>query len=144
MKHITNIRKAVCTIANNLHKSGLSLSEAFRKAWSQVRETTFRVTGVTHAGRQDRLRILDNFRKDDLEVGFIRDRENSFDRNAIKVLVMIKSLRKYTEVGYIPRALAERLAPVMDKGIRIRAELGGILGGYGDKENYGMLVRAAV
>ena len=102
------------------------------------------MTGVTHAGRQDRLRILDNFRKDDLEVGFIRDRGNSFDRNAIKVLVMIKSLRKYTEVGYIPRALAERLAPVMDKGIRIRAELGGILGGYGDKENYGMLVRAAV
>ena len=144
MKHITSIRKAVCTIANNFHKSGLSLSESFHKAWEQVKETTFRVTGVTHAGRQERIRILDNFRKDDLQIGFMRETDNVFDKNAVAVLVMVKSIRKYTKVGYIPRVIAARFAPVMDKGIKIRAELGGILGGYGEKENYGMLIRAAV
>lgn len=33
MKQITNIRKAVCAMANQLKKAGYSLSEAFRKAW---------------------------------------------------------------------------------------------------------------
>ena len=32
MKQITNIRKAVCVMANQLKKAGYSLSEAFRKA----------------------------------------------------------------------------------------------------------------
>ena len=144
MKHITAIRTSVCTIANNLHRTGLTLSDAFRKAWEQVKETTFRVKGVMAAGRQKRLEYLDTFRKDDLQVGFIREKDNCFDKNAVAVLVMVKSIRKYTKVGYLPRVLAERLAPVMDKGIKIRAELGGILGGYGEKENYGMLVRATV
>lgn len=143
MKHITAIRTSVCTIANNLRRTGLTLSDAFRKAWEQVKETTFRVKGVTHAGRQQRIAYLDNFRKDDLQVGFIREKENAFDKNAVAVLVMIKSLKKYTKVGYLPRVLAERLAPVLDKGIRFKGEIN-ILGGYGNKENYGMLIRAAI
>ena len=37
MKEITKIRKAVCTMANELKKAGYSLSQAFRKAWSRVK-----------------------------------------------------------------------------------------------------------
>lgn len=37
MKKITNIRKAVCTIANQLRKTGLSLAAAFRAAWKKVK-----------------------------------------------------------------------------------------------------------
>ena len=33
MKQITRIRKAVCTMANELKKAGYSLSQAFKKAW---------------------------------------------------------------------------------------------------------------
>ena len=33
MKQITNMRKAVCTMANELKKAGYSLSDAFKKAW---------------------------------------------------------------------------------------------------------------
>lgn len=46
MKHITQIRKAVCTIANNLRKAGYSLSEAFKMAWHRVRETKFRAAAA--------------------------------------------------------------------------------------------------
>ena len=143
MEHITSIRMAVCTIANNLHRTGLTLSDAFRKAWEQVKETSFRIKGVMAAGRQQRIAYLDNFRKDDLQVGFIRERDNAFDKNAVAVLVMVKSLKKYTKVGYLPRVAAERLAPVLDKGIKLNGNIS-ILGGYGNKKYYGMLVRAAV
>lgn len=37
MKQITNIRKAVCVMANQLKKAGYSLSEAFKKAWRRVK-----------------------------------------------------------------------------------------------------------
>ncbi len=35
MKQITSIRKAVCTMGNELRKEGYSLSQAFRKAWKR-------------------------------------------------------------------------------------------------------------
>lgn len=37
MKQITNTRKAVCVMANELKKAGYSLSQAFRKAWRRVK-----------------------------------------------------------------------------------------------------------
>lgn len=37
MKQITNIRKAVCTMANELKKEGYTLSQAFRKAWRRIK-----------------------------------------------------------------------------------------------------------
>lgn len=36
MKKITNIRKAVCIMANQLKKADYSLSEIFKKAWRHV------------------------------------------------------------------------------------------------------------
>lgn len=48
MKKITNIRNAVCVIANQLRKTGLSLSAAFRTAWKKVKlQMVVRVNGVT-------------------------------------------------------------------------------------------------
>lgn len=145
MKHITGIRKAVCTIANNLHRSGYTLADAFRKAWSQIRKTTVKAVGVTADNRQSRLEYLSGFRKDDLQIGFRREADNKYDSNAIQILVMIKSLRKYTVIGYIPKETAAIMAAVMDKGIKVKATLKGIIGGEkGYKDNYGMLVNMAV
>lgn len=144
MKHITEIRKAVCTIANNLRKAGYSLSEAFKMAWHRVRETKFRAAGVTMDGRQQRLEYLKGFTPDDLQIGFRREPQNRYDSNAIQILVLIKSLKKYTVIGYVPRTVAAEVAAVMDKGIRVKAELLGIIGGYSYKENLGLLVGMAV
>lgn len=144
MKHITAIRKAVCTIANNLRKAGYMLGQAFRIAWHRVRETTFRAAGVTADNRQARLEYLKGFAPDDLQVGFRRELGNQYDSNAIQILVMIKSLRKYTVIGYVPRTVSAQMAAVMDKGIKINAGLLGIIGGYSYKENMGLLVSMAV
>lgn len=144
MKHITAIRKAVCTIANSLHKSGYCASEAFKIAWHRVRETRFRAVGVTAENRQNRLAYLQGFDPDDLAVGFKREPGNQYDSNAIQILVMIKSLRRYTVIGYVPRVIAAQMAAVMDKGVKVGAKLLGIIGGYSYKENLGLLINMAI
>ncbi len=47
MKDINTVRKAVATMANQLHKLGYSLSRAFRTAWKRVKDSmTCRVFGI--------------------------------------------------------------------------------------------------
>ena len=95
-------------------------------------------------GRQQRLEYLKGFAPEDLQVGFRREPDNQYDTNAIQILVMIKGLRKYTVIGYVPRIVSEQMAAVMDKGIKVSARLLGIIGGYSYKENLGLLVSMAV
>ena len=57
MKQITRIRKAVCTMANELKKAGYSLSQAFKKAWQRVScPMTIRTAGTSFENRQERAR----------------------------------------------------------------------------------------
>lgn len=145
MKQITNIRKAVCAIANQLRKTGLSLSAAFRAAWKKVKlQMVVRVSGVTFSNIQERLQFLCQFRPQDLTVSLEREASNSFDTNAIKVRVHIPSIRKQTEIGYIPAQIAKELAKAIDIGCEIKATLKGITGGYSYKENYGCLINIAI
>ena len=62
MKQITNTRKAVCTMANELRKSGYSLSQAFRKAWRRIKVSMkIRVVGTTSGNIQERLKFMKQF-----------------------------------------------------------------------------------
>lgn len=144
MKHITAIRKAVCTIANSLRRAGHSLSGAFRIAWHRVRETRFRAAGVTMENRQKRLAYLKNFRKKDLRLVLRREPDNRYDSNAVQILVVVEPIRKYTVIGYVPKAISGQVSAAMDAGIRLRAGLLDIIGGYSYKENYGLLIEMAV
>lgn len=145
MKKITNIRKAVCAIANQLRKTGLSLATAFRAAWRKVKlQMVVRVSGVTFSNIQERLQFLSQFRPQDLTVSLEREADNSFDTNAIKVRVHIPSIGKQTEIGYIPAQIAKELAKAIDIGCEIKATLKGIIGGYSYKENYGCLINITI
>ena len=145
MKNITNIRKAVCIMANQLKKAGYSLSEAFKKAWRRVKLTmTVRAAGTTFENRQERLQFLQQFKPDDLTVTLEREPENRFDRNAIRVIVHILPISRKTVIGYIQKGLAGELAKVIDTGVQVRARLKGIIGGYGYKETLGALVNITV
>lgn len=145
MRQITNIRKAVCAIANQLRKTGLSLSSAFRAAWKKVKlQMVVSVSGVTFSNIQERLQFLSQFRPQDLTVSLEREADNSFDTNAIKVRVHIPSIRKQTEIGYVPAQIAKELAKAIDIGCEIKATLKGIIGGYSYKENYGCLINIAI
>ena len=72
--------------------------------------------------------------------GYVRDPDNRFDKNAIQIVIHLRSINRKTVVGYVPRRLAAGLAAVIDAGVHIETELLQILGGYSYKENYGCLV----
>lgn len=139
MKTTTAIRKAVCTVANALHKTGLTLSEAFKTAWHRVKDTTFRAAGVTVGTRQKSLEKLAQFPLDDLVAGFRREPDNKFDKNAIQILVKVRSLNAYCHVGYIPAVIAGQIAVAMDAGVKFRAIIKGVIGG-GFGRNFGLLM----
>lgn len=145
MKRITRIRKAVCTMANELKKSGYSLSEAFKKAWGRVqRSMTTRVAGVTFSNRQERLQFLKQFKYGDMYVTLEREKENKFDYNAIKIVVHIKPIYRKTVIGYVPQELARGLSRVIDIGVQIKGVLRQITGGYGEKERLGALIDISI
>lgn len=53
MININTVRKAVATMANQLHKLGYSLFQAFKTAWKRVKNSMkCRVAGVTYGNRQ--------------------------------------------------------------------------------------------
>ena len=142
-KNIINIKKAVCTMANELHKKGYNLSSAFRKAWRRIKQgMTMRVVGVTYGKRQEDLKKLKHLRGFQIETSLERDKYNPYDKNAIKVMITIKkgNIERSGCIGYVYREVAEELSKVIDKGIEIKANLLDVIGGYNEKETYGALI----
>lgn len=145
MKQITKIRKAVCTMANELRKTGYSLSQAFKKAWQRVKlSMTVRAAGTTFGNRQQCLEFLKQFQSKDLSVTLEREANNRYDSNAIRIVAHIHSLSKKTVIGYVPKGLSRELAKVIDRGIQIKATLIQIIGGYSYKETLGALINIAI
>lgn len=144
MKHITEIRKAVCTIANRLCKEGLSKAAAFAKAWRTVKGITFRAAGTTFDNGQNKLRYLGSFPAEDIQIAFQRETGNEHDKNAVAIWAKVKSVNRIARMGYVPHTIAVRLAAIMDKGIKVTGHFGSVIGGYGSKENYGLLISLAI
>lgn len=145
MKQITNMRKAVCTMANELKKAGYSLSDAFKKAWQRVKfSMTVRARGTSFGNRQECLGFLKQFRQNDLSVTLEKEPGNQFGSNAIRIVVHIHPIAKMTIIGYIPRGLARELSKVIDTGVEVKAKLLDIIGGCGQKETLGALVNIAI
>ena len=142
MKQITSIRKAVCTMGNELRKEGYSLSQAFRKAWKRVKVSIkIRAVGTTSENIQERLKFMKQFPVETMQAELVRDPENQFGRNAIQIVGHLGSINR---IGYVPRELASSLAAVLDAGLQIRAELLQIMGGYSYKESYGCLLSIGI
>ena len=145
MKQVTNIRKAVCTMANELRKEGYTLSQAFRKAWRRIKlSMRIRATGTTAGNIQERLGFMKQFPINTMQAELVREPENPFDKNAIKIVIHLRSINRKTVIGYVPRGLAAGLAAVIDAGIQAKVELLQILGGYSYKENDGCLLNISI
>ncbi len=66
MNDIHIIRRTVATMANQLHKLGYPLSNAFKTAWKRVKESmTCRVSSVTYGKRQKLLQFIANRKPED-------------------------------------------------------------------------------
>ena len=144
MKNITTIRRTVAVMANQLHKLGYSLSQAFTAAWKRVKESmTCKVSGVTYENRQQLLQFIATRRPEDLTVYLRRDRANTYDRYAVAVVVGIRNIG-YAHIGYLPKGIAQSMAAVIDNGIELKATLTQITGGYEWKDTLGALVTIGV
>lgn len=145
MKQVTNIRKAVCAMANELRKEGYTLYQAFRKAWRRIKlSMRIRATGTTAGNIQERLGFMKQFPMNTMQAELVREPENPFDKNAIKIVIHLRSINRKTVIGYVPRGLAAGLAAVIDAGIQAKVELLQILGGYSYKESYGCLLGISI
>lgn len=93
-------------------------SDVFESDEGAVNEYRFSVAGVTFDGRQQKIddvarRIHDG---EALSAQLIRQPDNRFDPNAIEVVILDQ------QIGYVPKRLAARLAPMLDSGQTARVQ----------------------
>lgn len=73
-----------------------------------MKEKIVRLTGVTYDDAQENIQLFGC--KDIGSFALVREPDNPYDTNAIRVTIGDKKL------GYIPKAQAKKLAPEMDAG----------------------------
>jgi len=141
MKTITLTRCKVATMANRLKKMGLSLSQAFKKAWELVKSESVRtkVRGVTVGNAQKALERLTHYRADEITVSLEREPGNLYDSNAVAVHVGVIN-KGMVKIGYLPAPLAKVVSALLDKGMAIKAFYSEIRGKYDYRMNYGLVI----
>ncbi len=107
----------VMTIANRLVKQGYNRANAMVKAWVLVKMPSVltKVSGVTYGKRQQAIEHLTHYRPEDIRISLYRDNGNAHDLNAVAVIATVRGKGAYT-MGYLPKALAAFIAPLMDAG----------------------------
>ena len=111
-------------------KKGYTLSAAFRAAWRLAKsKAAVKVAGVSKYNRQTALDHLRNYAAECVQITLQRESRNTYDSNAIAVLVSVNGSRFY-KMGYIPAAIASILSGVIDNITEIKASLQAITGGF--------------
>jgi hypothetical protein len=85
-----------------------------------------KLAGVSFNGRQNSIKFL----QPEMKLDLIRDYKNEYDKNAIAAYI------ENNPIGWIPKYLAEKLAPEMDAGISWHAVIKDITGR--DKDTQGV------
>lgn len=135
----------VMTIANKLVKQGYNRANAMVKAWVLVKLPNIctKVAGVTYGKRQKAIEHLRHYRPELITISLYRDTKNAYDKNAIAVIATVKGKGSYT-MGYVPKALAAFIAPLIDSGKRVYSYLKAIKGLYQPYMNYGLEIEVIV
>jgi ADP-ribosylglycohydrolase len=131
----------VMTIANKLVAQGYNRSNAMRKAWALVKMDAIetKTAGVTFGNRQKAIEHLAQYRPQDIIITLRRERENAHDANAIAVVAAVTGKGSYT-MDYVPKALAQFLAPLMDSGKHVNSWFREVRGMYAPYMNYGLAI----
>lgn len=135
----------VMTIANKLVKQGYNRANAMVKAWVLVKLPNIctKVAGVTYGKRQQAIEHLTHYRPENIRISLYRDNANPYDRNAVAVIATVKGKGSYT-MGYLPKALAAFIAPLMDAGRTITSRLASIKGINEPYLNYGLGIEVRI
>lgn len=94
---------------------------AMVEAWIMVKlpQVIARVTGVTYCKRQTAIEHLQHYNTEDISITLVRDKHNTADENVVAVVATVKSKGSYT-MGYLPRAMAMFIAPLLNAGKAVR------------------------
>lgn len=136
-------RSKVMTIANRLVKQGLTRSIATVKAWIIVKANALRTKVKGTSRRQDALEKLAGINPADISVKLKREPHNSHDSNAVAVYAALRDNRVFF-IGYLPKAVAAVLAPLMDKDSEPSTKAFRVTGGFNPYVNYGAALAIAV
>ncbi len=136
-------RSKVMTIANRLVKQGFTRSLATVKAWVIVKAKALRTKVKGTSRRQSALEKLASVNPADISVKLKREPHNSHDSNAIAVYA-VSSDRRAFFIGYLPKAVAAVLAPLIDKGKDPKAMGISIVGGFNPWVSLGARVAVRV
>lgn len=123
-------RSIICKVANQLHKSGYTLSQSFRLAWKLAKgKASVKVAGVTKGNRQKAIEHLKRYSLDMVSFILKREPNNIYDSNAISVYAKVGNSKMY-KMGYISAVVSNLLCGVIDNIISIKATLQAITGGF--------------
>lgn len=75
-------------------------------------ELAFNIAGTTYGGRQGFIHYINN-NKDTAYLMFKRDKNNKFDKNAVKIVGYVPE-GKLVELGFVPKDIAPRIAKALD------------------------------
>lgn len=107
-------RSIICKVANRLRKGGYTLSQAFRMARKLAKgKASVKVAGVTKERRQEAIEHLSRYNPETVSFSLLREKQNSFDLNAIAVYASVGNGKPY-KMGYISAAVACLLSGVID------------------------------
>lgn len=141
----TTMHSKVMTISNKLVKEGYNRANATLKAWVLVKmplvET--KVSGVTFGKRQKAIEHLSRYFPEQISVHLVRDSKNSYDKNSVAVYAEVRGKGSYC-MGYLPKALAAFIAPLMDAGKDIHSAYKEIRGMYQPYMNFGLAITLEV
>lgn len=135
----------VMIIANKLVKQGYNRANAMVKAWVLVKmqSVSTKVSGVTYGKRQKAIEHLTHYRSEDIKINLYRDRSSIYDTNAVAVIATVRNKGAYT-MGYLPKALAAFVAPLIDSGKTITSRFREVKGMFQPFMNYGLEIELKV
>ena len=136
-------RSKVMTIANRLVKQGPTRSIATVRAWVIVKATALRTKVKGTSYRQDVLEKLAGINPADISVKLKREPHNAHDSNAVAVYAALRDSRVFF-IGYLPKAVASVLAPLMDKDNKPNTKTFRVTGGFNPYVSYGAALAIAV
>ena len=93
----------------------------------KITNLPMKVAGVTFEGRQEILKMLAEMCEYAYDISLVREPNNTYDRNAIKVLTNPRGLSyQMFMIGYIPKEYAKYIAELMDAGATFSARIDNI------------------
>ncbi|MFT3951161.1 MAG: HIRAN domain-containing protein [Oscillospiraceae bacterium] len=114
---MNSMKSKVLTMANKLVGKGYTRSKAMLKAWvlAKAQTVSTKVDGVTFEDRQELLKLLSKCSPVDMSVKLVHEAGNAYDKNAVAVWAAVSG-KLTCKIGYLPKAVAYVVAPLLDKG----------------------------